>query len=123
MASNGAEQILRLMSELIESGTDREMTIGHHEPPLKRPGVRRNRAKEVRQNQFLDQSGGLSPARGPVASCTPSVSMLETQPICKNCGRHFVVCPRGRCHRAYSFLFFLWSPESPGIWLPPSPEY
>jgi hypothetical protein len=40
-----AEQILRLVLELIEIGTDRQMTIGHDEPPSELPGVCWRRAK------------------------------------------------------------------------------
>ncbi len=35
-----AEQILRLVLELIEIGAGRKVTIGHDEPPWELPGVR-----------------------------------------------------------------------------------
>ena len=45
-----AKEILRLVPQLIQIGTDGDVTIGHDEPPLEWPGVRTHRAEEVRMN-------------------------------------------------------------------------
>ncbi len=47
--ANGAQQILRLVFELIEVRTDGKSTIGHDEPPLVMPAVRFAGRKEVRK--------------------------------------------------------------------------
>ena len=50
---NRAEQILGLVLELVEVGTDGQVTNGHDEPPWKCPGSAGVGRKEVRENQPL----------------------------------------------------------------------
>ncbi len=67
-----AQEILGLVAELIEIRTGRELTDGHVEPPLDARGP--HAPGEGGSNRTLATvagSGGLGPARGREASCTP----------------------------------------------------
>jgi hypothetical protein len=54
------------MLELIEVGVDGKMTFGHGGPPSNAPVVRRDRAKEVRENllSITEQVDSVLPADG-----------------------------------------------------------
>jgi hypothetical protein len=51
--AHGAEQVLRLVLELIQVGTDGQVTVGHDEPPLVLPGSAGVGQKEVRSNRVV----------------------------------------------------------------------
>jgi hypothetical protein len=69
--ANFPEQIFRLVTELFEVGTDREMTAWQDDLLLVRPGVRCFGRKGESFETKWEITGGLSPVRGPEASCTP----------------------------------------------------
>jgi hypothetical protein len=70
-AADLAEEVFRLVTELVEVGADGEMALGHDKPPTVLPGVRYNgREGGLDQPCFsAGLTGGLGPARGLVASC------------------------------------------------------
>jgi hypothetical protein len=80
---DGPQEIPGLILQLIEVGPDWNVTGRHDEPPFKRPVRRAGQRGSLRTDKAIDGSGGLSPARGRVASCTPILRMYSAAPIFK----------------------------------------
>src|ERR1700694_19601 len=76
---NAAEEIFRLVLELIEVGVDGQLAGGHNEPPLIPGGGWRGArgGSKDPSRYFMRCSGGLSPVRGREAPCAPQAIILS----------------------------------------------